>query len=341
MIDYASILRNLGYTLSDRGSYWQTSAIYRGGDNKTAISIYKDSGVWTDFVAGSVALPFELLLKKTLKTNDVSHIIKGEEFNYTTKRRELLKEEKIFNNSVLERLLPDFDFFNNRGISVATQKAYKCGLATNGKFFRRMVFPIFREDGLIHGFSGRKVVEDNDYPKWLHRGKTANWLYPYFSVDGVKEQINEEGRIFVVESIGDSMSLYQAGIKNNCVAFTNSMNPHLISKLNGMNKDVILSFNNDNGQNRGFDGALASLLRMIDSIDLDRIWFYPCPRKGYDFGDMTTEEIKAWRSSLKFDSESQKKAIKELIDYAPNAKITQKLKSKIKKLIKEYEFNYE
>ena len=64
MIDYASILRNLGYTLSDRGSYWQTSAIYRGGDNKTAISIYKDSGVWTDFVAGSVALPFELLLKK-------------------------------------------------------------------------------------------------------------------------------------------------------------------------------------------------------------------------------------------------------------------------------------
>lgn len=341
MTDYASILRNLGYKLTDRGNYWQTSALFRDGNNNTAISVYKDSGVWTDFVAGNRPLPFEILLKKTLKTNDVSHILKNNDLNFTIKRRELLREEKTFKKDSLNKLLPDFDFFKNRGISEKTQKEYKCGLATNGKFYRRIVFPILREDGLIHGFSGRKVIQDNDSPKWLHYGKTANWLYPYFSVEGVKEQTQEEGRVFLVESIGDSMSLYQSGVKNNCVTFTNKANVHLLSKLNAMNKDVVLSLNNDGDQNRGFDGALASLLEMIDNFDLERIWFFPCPIVGKDFGDMTSNEVKDWRESLVFDRDSHRDSICRLIDYAPKAKLAKKLIPKIKKLKNEFAFLYE
>ena len=40
---------NLASKLSDRGAN-KTSAIWRGGDNTTAIQIYKDTGVWKDFV---------------------------------------------------------------------------------------------------------------------------------------------------------------------------------------------------------------------------------------------------------------------------------------------------
>jgi hypothetical protein len=67
MINYAGILKEIGYRLEDRGSYWQTSAIFRNGDNKTSIRIYKDTGVWSDFVEGQKPLPFELLLKKNIK----------------------------------------------------------------------------------------------------------------------------------------------------------------------------------------------------------------------------------------------------------------------------------
>ena len=44
-----SILEELGYNLYDQGNYWQCSALYRNGDNKTALQIYKDSGTWKDY----------------------------------------------------------------------------------------------------------------------------------------------------------------------------------------------------------------------------------------------------------------------------------------------------
>ena len=32
-------LKNLGYDLIDRGKYWQCNAVYRDGDNKSALQI--------------------------------------------------------------------------------------------------------------------------------------------------------------------------------------------------------------------------------------------------------------------------------------------------------------
>ena len=44
------VLEELGYKLVDCGDSWRTSAIYRGGDNPTAVKVYKNTGVWTDYV---------------------------------------------------------------------------------------------------------------------------------------------------------------------------------------------------------------------------------------------------------------------------------------------------
>ena len=75
-MSYKEILENLGYKLSDHGSYWRTSALYRSGDNPTALQIYKDSGVWKDYVEDSIFLPFEALVQKTTKTSNVKSILK-------------------------------------------------------------------------------------------------------------------------------------------------------------------------------------------------------------------------------------------------------------------------
>ena len=45
MTNYKEVLENLGYKLSDHGPYWRTNALYRAGDNTTALQIHKDSGV--------------------------------------------------------------------------------------------------------------------------------------------------------------------------------------------------------------------------------------------------------------------------------------------------------
>ena len=48
--DIKDTLISLGYKLSDRGKYWQCAAAHRGGDNQTALQIYKDTGIWKDYV---------------------------------------------------------------------------------------------------------------------------------------------------------------------------------------------------------------------------------------------------------------------------------------------------
>ena len=276
MTDFASILREVGYTLEDRGSYWQTSAIFRDGDNRTALRIYKDTGVWSDFVEGNKPLPFEILLKKTLKSNDVSKYLDGSLPFVVTNKKEFLKEEKTFSPSSLKKLLPDFSFYEGKGISADILREYNCGLASGGKLYQRVVFPIYREDGRIHGFSGRlgyNPPEDDQRPKWLHYGKSADWFYPFFSIEGVSDQIIAEDSIFVIESIGDSLAMTQGGIRNHMVSFTNTLNNRQISRLATLNTNIILACNNDDGQNRGFDGALASCLKLMDQVDLEKIWF--------------------------------------------------------------------
>jgi hypothetical protein len=70
-------LVELGFELADRGSYWQTSAIFRNGNNKTAIQIYKNSGVWRDYVNQTKFSPLERLVEVTLGKEKAKNIIEN------------------------------------------------------------------------------------------------------------------------------------------------------------------------------------------------------------------------------------------------------------------------
>ena len=69
-LDVKSVLEDMGYKLVDCGDSWRTSAIYRGGDNPTAVKVYKNTGVWTDYVHDNKSMPLAALIQKTLNTND-------------------------------------------------------------------------------------------------------------------------------------------------------------------------------------------------------------------------------------------------------------------------------
>ena len=116
-INVKETLDNLGYKLLDRGDYWQTNALFRGGDNRTAIQIYKDTGVWKDHVNQTPFMPFKKLVQATLGSND-DEIIEGAIFKqdlftdavkFNNKPR--ISMEKTYNDSCLSRLLPHYCFY--------------------------------------------------------------------------------------------------------------------------------------------------------------------------------------------------------------------------------------
>ena len=345
-MNYKEVLENLGYRLKDHGSYWRTNAVYRSGDNSTALQIYKDTGVWKDYVEESQFMPFEALLKKTLNTNDdkaVNHYLKdnGVSIGERIKQKYLLKEEKTYPERALRKLVPHYDFYLEKGISRETLEDFKCGLAMSGKMYQRVIFPIFRKDGRIHGFSGRKVTQDSR-PKWLHMGKSSNWLFPYYNIDSVRDAIMEKESVHIVESVGDCLSLYGKGVKNVLVSFGLNISPTFISRLALLPiKKIFISFNNDqtSSVNRGFEGAIKSVFKLVDSIDFDKVYFIP-PEEN-DFGEMDQIQIEKYTTECynKQHQNSMSHVLKIARDMDKKG-VNKSFSSSLNKLVKKNSFYY-
>ena len=295
--DIKSVLEKLGYRLSDFGDAWRTSALYRGGDNPTALKIYTNTGVWTDYVDGNKSMPLAALVQKTLGTKDpkiVNQYINTEKsfgFKYNNKTNSKIQMEETYPEESLERLLPHYKFYNSKGISDETLKFYKCGLATTGAMNNRYVFPIYNDTGKICGFSGRDAANNSGRAKWKHMGRKTSWSYPLYLGSNSKletlESIDKKKEIILVESIGDSMALFENEYKNNLVTFGLDASPKLMTTLIMLNPEkIIISTNNDSSSeiNRGLESAVKIFIKLLKYFDIDALTIQP-PLKN-DFGRM-------------------------------------------------------
>ena len=73
MDSVAEILENLGYKLKKHPNYFQTSALYRSGDNPSSVVIYPHDNLVIDYALGE-KFSIEALIGKTLKLEDYNKI---------------------------------------------------------------------------------------------------------------------------------------------------------------------------------------------------------------------------------------------------------------------------
>lgn len=301
-----SSLIELGYKLKDFGNHWRANAVYRDGNNPLSLMIYKDTGVWRDFVENKTPMPFKRLVELTLNTNDFNIIKKYiQDSNDQPQeyiKKEKLEMEKIYPDDCLKKLFPNYDFYNKRSIKDTTQKMYKCGLASAGKMYRRVVFPIFNSNQQICGFTGRKIEENNDAPKWKHIGLKSSWIYPAYIPNF--PEIKDE--VILVESVGDSMALSENGIYNNLVTFGLDCSPKLVNFLISKDlKKIYISTNNDSlsEKNRGLIAAIKIMIKLSSLFDLSVLEIKP-PLMN-DFGEMQNSD-----NSLIFDEWRKRESLK-------------------------------
>jgi hypothetical protein len=290
----------MGYSPTLQGEFYRCAAIYRDGDNPTALSINKNTGRWSDFVSGISNAPFEKLIDLTL--GDESKPLVDEFKNATSmgmlevkhqfSKEEYMKDD-VYSPHLLKNLLNLYTFYEKRGISQKTQEAYASGYASSGKMYGRIVFPIYNEENQLIGFAGRDVYsrDTKNCPKWKLIGKKKNFVYP-FHLPGMDVQFmddfNNKGReVILVESIGDSMALYQNGMRNNLVCFGLACQESLAAFLNHLNPDMItIAFNNDANSsiNRGLVACVKTYLALTGLFSPDKVRI-KLPLRN-DFGDM-------------------------------------------------------
>lgn len=300
---FERILIDLGYELSDRGKYWQSSALYRQGDNRTAIQIWKNTGVWRDYVASTSYQPFKRLVELSCRdeakiTEIISAIEKQDDSYLDIHKTPKMESEQFFDHDEVKTLLPHYNFYNQKKISDDTLRLYRSGFSMSGKMNGRFVFPIFDENGKVVGLSGRHLLWNNhsSTPKWKHIGKKANWIYP-IKLQNEKDNIflktiEEKKQIILIEGIGDSLALSQNGYYNHLVVFGLEISSKQISYLLSLNVDkIIIATNNDKEKtdNRGLAAAIKMYVKLIKYFDISKVEIRLPMEK--DFGEMLQSGI--------------------------------------------------
>ena len=289
------ILTSVGYRFTDDGDSLRMQPLYRSSNNPTSLQVSKKDGSFKDWStndSGSLAL----LLKKTLNIpySEVYRFLEGKGLSgekLEIDRSPILSEKVIetFNIKSVGTLLQHHKHFLDRQISVDTLKLFEGGVSMSGYMRNRYAFPIFDQSKNVIGFSGRALMKKM-LPKWKNKGKTRNWLYPLFLN---RKEIIEKDSVYLVESIGDMLSLWEMGIKNVIVLFGVKISKAIVSELIELDvKNIYISLNNEpdnnNIGNEAAEKIFEKLTCIFDNVEV-RLPFLG------DFSDMLQNgSIKDW-----------------------------------------------
>lgn len=341
-------LRELGFKLNDKGHFWSTNAIWRNGDNYSAVQIYKDSGVWRDYVDGTQPSPFKVLVAKALGIQCDKELDKYDINNLPSERdifdfkenKPEIKMDKTYNIEDLKDLLPHYKFYEDKKISKQTLKMYRSGFCTKGKMNNRYVFPILDyefEEKLI-GFSGRSLLwkdGDDSFPKWKHLGTKKGWIFPLCFKGVFEQEVESSKEVILVESIGDSLALTENKIYNHMVTFGIDLSQSQKMALLSLSPDkIIIAMNNDSSssKNAGLISAIKHFVSLMDFFDMEKIQI-KLPQQN-DLSDMhKNSTIGSWIGK-KVDLEKQRRYIFNFLKDPRNTSVFRKkegIKSKIAK----------
>lgn len=298
MENVKEILSNLGYNLKEYSKEYRTRPLYRDSDNENVLVIYKDSGKWIDYKE-NITGNLQDLVRITLNlpnNSEAKEWITQKVPNtnsYTVYKKPEIKQVKCYSSDILDNLVKDHSFWIKRNISEDTMNLFQGGILKEGRMKGRYVFPILDKEGKLIGVAGRDILNRNEKlsPKWKLIGDKSNWVYP---TQLNLSSLQQSREVFLIESIGDMLSLWESGVKNTIVTFGLNLSLSILNTLLVLNPTKIyISFNNDIDKNQA--GNLASEKtkeKLLKHFDKHQIQIKLPSKK--DFGEMTREEIKNW-----------------------------------------------
>ena len=144
------------------------------------------------------------------------------------------------------------------------------------------------------GISGRDITANPSErrPKWKHLGDKSTWKYP---VQANSKIIRSKQEVILVESIGDMLSLWGAGVKNIIVTFGLQVSSEILNLLLRIDaKKIFISFNNDEDNNSaGNEAALKAERKLVKFFDKRQVKISLPTLK--DFGEMDKQQILEWK----------------------------------------------
>lgn len=164
--------------------------------------------------------------------------------------------DRTWPESSLAGLLLDHSYWEGRGVPASVLEPLRGGVATKGQMGGRYVLPVFGDDGLIHGFTGRSL--HGMMPKWKHVGRVSAWLW------GDLEGIETGRRAILVEGPGDRLALDARGVRGALVLWGVNLSQTLLAHLISVNPtEIVICTNNDRKEHMAGQRAAERIQRIL------------------------------------------------------------------------------
>lgn len=295
-----TVLEELGYNhVMESVKEFRMRPLYRESSNDTSLCVFK-SGNWKDFSLGIGGNLADLI--KLHSGDEAAKWLSDKHLDidilFNDEPRQKISIPKTFDKDMLMGIIPDFSYWEGRGIGKEVISRFQGGVVRSGRMINRYVFPIFNGKNDIVGFSGRDLCNNNTArAKWKNIGGVSQWVYPAFIN---KTTLQKSKNVILVESIGDMLSLFNAGIENVLVTFGVVIHPGIINFLLKIDTQcVIVALNNDK-EDKNKNSQVGNLaadkmkLKLSQYFDPNQIEISLPDKK--DFGNMSIEEIKLWKT---------------------------------------------
>ena len=191
-----------------------------------------------------------------------------------------------YDKKLLLKLLPDYSYWDKRGISREVIKKFDGGLAHSLQFRYYFTFPVYNKQMEIIGWVGRFVLPElpENKPKWLIKGPKGQFLWGWHVF---KPHILEKRATVLLESVGDALACAEAGVWNLSVVFGTSLSEALAYHLISLCPEkIIIALNSDEAGQLATKKMMKKLGRFFNK---NKIISVTPPKK--DWGDCTKEEI--------------------------------------------------
>jgi len=162
-----------------------------------------------------------------------------------------------------------FDFLINLGfekqIILESGIFYEKNFEIFNRFEKRLIFPIYNLKGIIVGFSGRAL--QNEEPKYVNSPETLIFKKSeiFYGFNLALPYIKEKNQVFLVEGFFDLILAWQRGLKNILAILGTALNFYQIKIISKLTNNLVFCFDNDEaGRNATFKSAILATMRNLN-----------------------------------------------------------------------------
>lgn len=304
--DIKQVLEELNFQhIKSAGSEYRSCCGVHLGDNPTAFTINKHTGLFYCHSQGCVGDLFDLIMQvEEIGFKDavkwLAHLQGITDINWETEhidenyfRDEAKRFIEIMMKKANKKELPSWEprgmtfepISEYRGYTPETIAHFGFQLCTGGDLEDRIYIPMEDVDGRQVGATGR-ATKDTQESKFFHRPRSLNTGYFLTGLGRNLEYVREAGNVArIVEGIFDCARWFDSGYKNVCAPIGLFFTDEHVDQLFRAGVTVILlGFDGDKAGRNGIRKAIKKAMWKFEIYVLD----YP---EGKDADDCTPEEL--------------------------------------------------